>query len=248
MPLANLDYLFELSDEKVHQPPILKQNLVLLGTRAPANGGLFMLSPLEGDIEHINAVIKAKESYIHEGNSFDEIAGWGETMGFWTGYKGNGTGWTFIAASGDQGLLWYWVAFVKKQVSVVAPCDDIQNWDVTQDSKGKMVVKEILHKPFGDHGLNYSWVQCTGKPLSDIYHFMGSVKATAKQGCRFTQFRKSQNKTAANHWCYALKQVNEEHGLGIDMLSVKQENGRLDHPDIARRFNQSESLTNLLNW
>ena len=75
MPLANLDYLFYLSEIGV-----FKSNLVIEGGREPANGGFFMLKP--GNLEQMSDIVVRRETkalqlpYPH----FDEVEGWGHPL------------------------------------------------------------------------------------------------------------------------------------------------------------------------
>jgi len=278
VPLGNADYIFEQSDEGVTSKPLLKENLVVLGTKAPSNGGMFMLAPRPGDLELVNGVIKAKEDKTMNGIAWDNTTGWGEEMGFWNGTKLNGTGWSFMAAEGDQGtaqegacnlmvynlnwftnvlrilyltgLLWYWVAFIKKAVSVVVPCDTIENWAAVPGvNGGRFGLQEVLHEPFGKpESEPFNWTKCKTKPLSDFFHFMGNVKGPAKHGCRLTKYSSSMNKSATNHWCYALKELSDEYRLGIDVMSLQSTNGTIHHPAIKRNFEQGAYRTNLLDW
>jgi hypothetical protein len=112
MPVSNLDYLFELSDDNKYGPgnSTLKENLVVSGPWEPSNAGFFMLAPKAGEYEAITEIInkrqdKAKD--IVKGIKFDKVEGWGhkiEAPDQWESRKGKGNHWDFHFAFSDQGL------------------------------------------------------------------------------------------------------------------------------------------------
>ena len=112
MPVSNLDYLFELSDDNKHGPgnSTLKQNVVVSGPWEPANAGFFMLAPGEGEYDRINQIIdtrQKKASAIVKGVKFNETDGWGhviEAPDQWVARKQTGRNWDFHFAFSDQGL------------------------------------------------------------------------------------------------------------------------------------------------
>jgi alpha-N-acetylglucosamine transferase len=114
MPTENLDYLFELSDGP---DAILKPNLIVTGSLEPANGGFFMLSPGEGELEEMNEIIHQREVKAQSlpYPYFDDIEGWGHEIQPPDKVDllyDSRTNWTFWAAFADQGLLYYWVRTV----------------------------------------------------------------------------------------------------------------------------------------
>jgi hypothetical protein len=111
MPLSNLDYLFQLSDDNKYGPgnSTLKENVVVAGPWEPANAGFFMLAPGEGEYERIRDIIRTREEKVRHmgGVLFDEIEGWGhviEAPDQWVSRRDRGTNWTFHFAFSDQGL------------------------------------------------------------------------------------------------------------------------------------------------
>jgi hypothetical protein len=88
MLLESLDYLFELSDRGV-----LRSNLVFATELVPATGHIFMLSPLDGDWEHIMEISE------HSGEVWNATHGWGHRFADNDGYdltSGKiGTKWDF---------------------------------------------------------------------------------------------------------------------------------------------------------
>jgi hypothetical protein len=82
----------------------LKENVVLNGHWEPANARFFMLTPVEGDLDHLKEIIQRHES---QGKQFDDLRGWGHVIqppDKWVARKDEGTKWTFRFASTDQGL------------------------------------------------------------------------------------------------------------------------------------------------
>jgi hypothetical protein len=84
MPLANLNYLFQRSDDNKFGPgnSTLKANVVVASPMEPANAGFFMLTPGEGEYERIQEVIRAREQKVQDkdGVKFDVEEGWGHTI------------------------------------------------------------------------------------------------------------------------------------------------------------------------
>jgi len=127
MPHCNLDYLFELSERGV-----LKENIVLAWRREPVSGGFFMMTPHKGDYEAIEKIIEHQQyRALETGVIFDPIEGWGHKItppDSWISTKEpNGTEWSWHGDFVDQGLLYYWVKYLKKNVSIIL-FDKIQQW------------------------------------------------------------------------------------------------------------------------
>jgi hypothetical protein len=82
MPYCVMDYLFELSDpQDSSKAPLLKKNVVLSWTSEPAHGGLFLLSPEEGDYDNIQKIIEQREEEAMKGTElFDGRKGWGHAI------------------------------------------------------------------------------------------------------------------------------------------------------------------------
>jgi len=150
MPMTNMDYLFRASDPNPseaapapatttssnrvvgsYREPILAENVIVLGKYAPANGGTFMITPREGDLERINDLIQAMERRLNA-KEFDRNGmGWGHRLGLWTGLEHGARGWNFMAADADQGLLYYWVKYVQKNVTVLGRGGVLETWGPT---------------------------------------------------------------------------------------------------------------------
>jgi hypothetical protein len=115
IPLANLDYLFHLSETT------MKPNIILATKATPLIGGFFMLEPtLEGYAEAKRLVYK--KVVIDAGQKFDRNNGWGVPLkGDNVVYTNGGSTnqWSFLAANGDQGLLYHYARFVQRNVTQI---------------------------------------------------------------------------------------------------------------------------------
>lgn len=190
-PLCNLDYMFQLSEPKPGKFAVLKPNVLLAWKLEPCNGGFFMVAPKEGDFEHIQRIIRARErealamSYPYWNATF----GWGHEFSQrdkWVPSvqrtnvkktKTNNLEWGWHGAFADQGLIYYWTKYVKKDVSIIIN-DRVQRWG---DCKG-VACLERREKP------NLRQFSCSGgglqrdttahvqySPYRDIYHLSGKL-------------------------------------------------------------------------
>jgi len=140
IPFCSMDDLFDLSepdpqalaDQGLTQP-VLRENMVLTWTSSPANGGFFMLRPAPGFYDEIQAIIERQEkeaSLITKGPKFNQTRGWGHVFeggdDVWTTFrhiedrkKGLNKKWAWHCEHGDQGLLYYWVKYHRRDVSII---------------------------------------------------------------------------------------------------------------------------------
>ena len=124
LPLANLDYLFELSDGP---HPLLQPNLVVASLNEPANGGFFMLEPSVGAYEALQGVIshqrdQAKKFHVAY-PFFSKAYGWGHSFfehnDTHRSIVGEGKRWSWHGAFIDQGLLYYWTKYHQQAVTAI---------------------------------------------------------------------------------------------------------------------------------
>jgi len=256
MPTANLDYLFESSDPAVRDPPVLQENFVVWGKYAPANGGTFMLAPHRGDLEKINSMIQRKEALQNLGNKFDKSIGWGHRIRWQSIYKSNVDGWHFYAAQGDQGLLYYWVMYVRRRVSVLTGSGEVETWGPVADSDAEVERKEVLSLPvFPGPRIEpvHCWDTCeNGTVWSNFVHFYGPGKPWAKgmpSGMRKKGSDRHKFDSPVHYWFYVLMQINREYGAGIDVAKIKTNpREQQNHPGIPfKSGHQNGTLTNLLD-
>lgn len=136
-----------------------------------------MLSPGVGELEEMNDIIHDREVKAQSlpYPYFDDVQGWGheiESPDQWQVLDKAGTNWTFWASFADQGLLYHWVKYAKKSVSI-AYQDKIQNFGALPN--GTVVLEETLDRPFSNYSkpircLN-TWKLCRmGAPRSDFVH------------------------------------------------------------------------------
>lgn len=128
MPFCNLDYLFQLSEEGT-----LKENVIMATYGEPANGGFFMTTPKQGDWERLQQIIIDTSLRTVEAAAFNYSLGWGHVMGEtphdvarMTNHQ-NVSIWYWYASNADQGLLYQWMKYETKEVSIIIG-DEIEQW------------------------------------------------------------------------------------------------------------------------
>ena len=142
LPVINLDYYMDLSVQGVFQP-----NYVVATKGEPSNGGLFMISPQEGDYEALQTIIhNQKESVKELGYPWwNKTDGWGHSFleegDMWEGTKKAGSKWGFWGAQSDQGLLYYWTKYYRKSVTIFRG-NVVENW--INGTNGKPMKNETL--------------------------------------------------------------------------------------------------------
>jgi len=253
MPLVNMDTLMQLSDpESVDVPTLLKPNMIYATRGEPSNGGMFMLEPLEGDSAMMEDIVRKQHEsgqklpYPH----FDKIWGWGhsfiESNDFWEGIKVKyGRRWAWHAAHADQGLLYYFAKYAKKDVSIIIG-DRIQSWSSTDATKqGNLrgsndqpfresdTPNTLLHymqRPLLEQGgCSMGGQQLDWKchpPYNGWVHFYGKTKpwqntvdANQLNNPNIGAFTAK----AKNLWFRELDEVSKDLGLGIDMAKWNDE-------------------------
>lgn len=234
MPLANLDYLFELSMNGT-----IQENLVLQGVEEPANGGFFMLKP--GYMQQMQDIISWRERTALQlpYPYFDESLGWGYAIDRddpWRAARSSGTNWTFLAAFADQGLLYHYTKYARRSVTILMRNGLVENWgsvieslpNVTNVTRVRLL--GTLNRPFdsidsgrireipGKHGF-------APAPANSMVHFTGSTKPWMRGGpptdcCHNASECCSNNSTrflsAKHYWFWELSQIHEKLHLDFD--------------------------------
>lgn len=224
MATKSLDYLFTLSIEGV-----LKRNVILAGSSEPANGGLFLLSPSQGAMERVLQLIREKEErgaqlpYPH----WDNTTGWGHPFekgeAYDLIYGDKGSNWAFYGAFADQGLLYHWVKYEEKSVSIILR-RAVQNWGVDRD--GKLVLEETLSlstlripSRSKDCFREYTLLRlkpCT-PPHSDFVHFTANKKPwLTGVPANFGRFVGAKTQSADYYWFHILHILNKKFQMGLD--------------------------------
>ncbi|KAL3910487.1 MAG: hypothetical protein SGILL_007670 [Bacillariaceae sp.] len=196
LPVTSLDHYMELSDQEDHGQSLLQPNFIVATRGEPANAGLFMVSPHEGDYESLQKIIYyQRESakslpYPH----FDKEYGWGHSFikakDKWEGTVKSGIKWGFWCAHSDQGLLYYWTKYFKNRVTIFRG-SEVQNW-VKAHNGANPVLQNTLNpgnltqyapptRSMTLHGCNLKKNQegdnyMCQPPYSDYHHFTGGTK------------------------------------------------------------------------
>mmetsp|Transcript_24352 Transcript_24352/g.36092 ORF Transcript_24352/g.36092 Transcript_24352/m.36092 type:complete len:574 (+) Transcript_24352:152-1873(+) len=197
MPLVSMDYIFELSEPASPEitPPSLMENMVVSWKNEPASAGFFMLKPSHEDFIRAQEIIRNTESLALEQPwpHFDEELGFGHKIDDSDPWEANlrgrfekGTKWTWHCAFSDQGFLYHWVKYEKKNVSIING-NRIQHFSTsdytgggnlqmtTLSNKGK---EGVLNSHSGMYGTKHgnNQVQGPDAPKVDFIHFVGKSK------------------------------------------------------------------------
>mmetsp|Transcript_12343 Transcript_12343/g.35796 ORF Transcript_12343/g.35796 Transcript_12343/m.35796 type:complete len:544 (-) Transcript_12343:2202-3833(-) len=257
MPFCSLDYLFQLSDPDPQaraatapgQAKATKSygdNVVLTWKIEPAAGGFFMLRPgLEWHRDIQQIIRRRLQEAVDQPKHlrFNETIGWGHVFeggdDTWSSLSGvekkeegkNGTVWSWYGAIADQGLLYYWTKYHRRNVSIIIG-DKIEHW---VDRNGTAVLDRVepntLRKDYSCNTLNTRhlkrrYVPHGAAPYSDFKHFTGGGKP----------WRRDINKTVANQmasndevaeysdlWWKLLVQCQRELNFTVEFDKMKQE-------------------------
>jgi hypothetical protein len=187
MPLSNLDYLFRLSDIVSDQTkPFLRPNFVMASRAEPCQAGVFMVEPQLGRWDEVQKIIERQreEGMKLEYPHFSYESGWGhnfrEAGDHWEAVRKNGTLWNFHASHSDQGLLYFYLKYVVKDVSLFIG-DRIKNW--VRDEETVLSIKDLSPLPIahqsncGIPGKEDPKLIFMCSPLyRDFAHFFGDLK------------------------------------------------------------------------
>jgi hypothetical protein len=217
---GSLDYLYDLS-----MAGVLKENLVMAGTSEPANGGFFMLKPSNTAVDRIRNIIHDKEArgaqleYPH----FDRKVGWGHVFEGTDSFEfirhRKASEWAFHGDFADQGLLYQWVKYEEKSVSVVF-LDGIQNWGINS-STGELVLEAFIPLSTLNAFSNRVNRQCLKNhhpcqsPYNEFVHFTG----TSKPWLRGPPVDWKTDEGPTGLWYRELDRLNEELILGLNFSS-----------------------------
>lgn len=110
-----------------------------------------MLHPKEGDFENLEKIVERQQRKAFEtGILFDLKEGWGHNITSpdrWISNLKTGTEWTWHGNFVDQGLLYFWVKYYKKNVSIIIK-DTIEQYGV--NNKNEVILETTLYdnEPF----------------------------------------------------------------------------------------------------
>jgi hypothetical protein len=225
IPISNPDFYFRLSDGP---SAILKENVLVMGNKEPANAGWFMLAPAPGEWEKVQEIMKFREELVKDTDlwpRFDVIKGWGHEISPddpWETRKGEkGTKWDFHFAYSDQGLLYHYVKYVRKSFSLLHGFggNEVQNWGQI-DANGPAVLQERLKDAFILHSKPRLRLhrQCN-RFLCDFSHATGLTKPWMSPPHKDRESHQGRTDGAHHLWWHALFELDKEFNMGIDFES-----------------------------
>jgi len=178
MPLCNLDYMFELSEPaEINKLSLLKENVIIAWRDEAANAGFFMMKPNNDDWKQLQREIRRKEEKALSlpWPYWDKVEGWGHKImppDYWRPLNGTKlTAWDWHAVFADQGLLYYYTKYVKKNVSIIIG-PEIEQW--SSKDGGDVNLEKIDSNPFGAYSC-FPLGQMAA-PYRDYFHFTGRAK------------------------------------------------------------------------
>ncbi len=229
LPHGNLDYLFALSEGS---NATIKENLIIATGSEPANGGFFMLAPHANDSEQLQGIIRRQHSQAKAtGVAFNFTTGWGhqiEVPDEWRDSLGKrGRNWKFHGGFADQGLLYHWVKYVKKNVSIVIETE-IENWSSTGNDDPVHLENIFLSANITGFGCGHKLrVQPGSKPspYRDFTHFTAGRKPWGKNGVPPDLKHANDATNGQDLWFHLLRKVNLELDLGLNVENLTQSVG-----------------------
>ena len=236
LPLCNLDYVFDLvgaGDGALWDDGnSTRRNLILAWKTEPSNAGFFIVRPGKGELDELNEIIRRQRESHHAKTQwppFSEEEGWGHSVS-WRNIRRNrgGDKWDFYGAYADQGLLYMWTKYHKKDVTNVFG-NVVEHWaDVDEDGEVEMISTSTLDY-IDDKSCSNSSGDIlkrgglyTHAPYRDFHHFTGKSKPWLSKGTGHL-LQSLENATSAQDAFYwALQQEVTSLNLGgeIDMENL----------------------------
>jgi hypothetical protein len=257
MPYCSLDYLFELSESG-----ILKENVILAWKKSPSHGGFFLLGPKPGDYEKIKAIIRKREQQALSmpPPHFDPQQGWGHAIEppdyarFFRKKKNRAEDridkWDWYGVWVDQGLLYFWTKYAKRQVSIVIG-SEVEHWGPAPTEGGVRLegtLSNLSHyaclppgkEKRGSYGFFQKGFRGRDVPYVDFAHFTGSSKPWESPPPSSTASSLEHVQNAHELWFYVLRKLKRELGIqdDIEHLSTK--------PPPMGRFSSIKTMMNAL--
>eukprot|EP00547_Thalassionema_nitzschioides_P009194 CAMPEP_0194230952 /NCGR_PEP_ID=MMETSP0156-20130528/44674_1 /TAXON_ID=33649 /ORGANISM="Thalassionema nitzschioides, Strain L26-B" /LENGTH=245 /DNA_ID=CAMNT_0038963553 /DNA_START=459 /DNA_END=1193 /DNA_ORIENTATION=- len=208
MPLCNLDYYFDLVRNKTFEP-----NMVMANNHEPVNAGFFLVSPEAGDYE----VLHTHAQFLNETHGYGQVL-----PSPAEGLEKNYSLWDWHCAKMDQGLLYHWVRFVKKSVTMLKH-NRLQIWKKSDTAN---VGSEVEHEeqnvksfcPRSNYKLPLhgpDWMRDSSF-YQDVYHFTGQKKPW--QIVNWTNLEHPASLQECKNmyfvWRYMLRKAWKEYNLG----------------------------------
>jgi len=258
-PYCSMDYLFE---ESVKPAPlttkrIIMDNFIQNGRNSPMNAGMFMVKPEEGDWEQLQAIIRDRD--LVNGTTFDTQYGWGHRIGNNEGWdshrQSNQAHWDFYGARLDQGLLYYYLRYVKGSLTQSSR-RRFRVWDAprrtqTRSRDGKLVTTMMIQQTMYVFANPLRNVSCAHHaelefannepttPCNDFGHLFGGYKPWARardspRDLSYVPERLYGSKSPLNLWFVTLRQLIRTYNITY-----------LDVDDWARTKKESLSSTKI---
>jgi hypothetical protein len=222
LPLCNLDYLLQLSEEGILQETVLHAMY-----EDPVNAGLWVVAPSHESYLQVQGLIEQ-----HKEQEWDPNVGWGDgrhnhqhhpsvvddSYRLWNMQQGSG--WKFYCADSDQGLLLYWSKLIRQQVSIiVGPTVEQYDGSTTPNIVASHFLSHYSCLPLGaERATTFSQNandQASTLPFyQDFYHMVGYSKAWEQPLRRPIPTRKEQVESSMEYWYFALQNVVEKFDEG----------------------------------
>ena len=247
IPVANMDYLFQLSDdEDTTLPTILRPNVIIATRGEPCNTAFFIVKPSLENYDKLQAAIERqheegrKIDYPH----FDWQRGWGHNFEIagdsWESVHKKGNKWRYHAGHSDQGLMYFYAKYLIQDVSI-AIGKKVQNWVASTapeelakeesvrlptmikeevDVLEKYSPKPSVYQNNCDRTKDATW-NCP-PPYQNYAHFAGSHKPWQEGNQKhFMEYSDKNDANALNGpyrlWFATLEELNTKLAMGLDI-------------------------------
>ncbi|KAL7581402.1 hypothetical protein ACA910_021990 [Epithemia clementina (nom. ined.)] len=261
VPFCNLDYLFHASLSGVIQP-----NLVLAGSDAPAAGNFFLLTPHAVDYDLLETRI-VQPTLAQPWNG---TRGWGYALDktddppwerlalggskfirhYWPwSWHEKGRDWNFHGGPADQGLLYHWVKYIKRNVTIAIGAV-VETWRDNSTTgtfmDRPMLVSRSSRHPLHDmscrrqllrkHDYPFRSKEGTKAPYSDYEH---NKKIWERRSPPLYRFQTSSSmsssslygaKTPAQFWFRSLQLLDQQLNLQVDWDHWLEHIGNKERP------------------
>jgi lipopolysaccharide biosynthesis glycosyltransferase len=216
LPLCNVDHYFDLQERDIVAP-----NLVVAFNNEPSYSGVFLISPQMGDWE----IFKDIPDYTNSTNGFGVPLN--ETA---EGIRRNYTAWNWHQVEQDQGVLYHWVRYVKKNVTIL---DKHRLRRYSEANGTTQLIQESHNFSIAcPSAIAFEQRSLPDFPIiRDFMHFTGRRKPWLAFNWTQGQFDHQLNtSTKAELWAFAVKMAWKKYKLGSfrDLINATDTNGVLD--------------------
>ncbi len=227
MPLCNLDFMFEKSmGPNAH----LESNVVLAYNHEPSSGGFFMLEPTEKAYDEISKIILNGEE---QGYHFNETKGFGHVItppDRWESLRHSGTKWNFYGAFTDQGLLYHWTKYVKKQVTIIKG-RTVKTFRADVNGDVQIVKNEPYKHVFGDIDVPLGKLNMMSHGMKNVVPYRGFIHFTENHKPWFSKVSRNppsdvrymeEAESGVQLWYHVLRKIIKMHKVKInaDKISI----------------------------